>query len=101
MKYALTGFGSHSSYYKYMADINRLGPDILGGVPRLSSLTALSVRNHLENGAALIDALPEKLFNNEDMMRQLIRIGFDRVHRFLSGGIDAWTSTSLPVEVSN
>ncbi len=140
VKYALTGLGSYPSYYKYMADINRRGPDILGGVPRLSSLTALSVRNHLENEAVLIDARPEKLFNNghvpgsfavphgnamatwvgwvvpwgqplvllsfdpshhDDMMRQLIRIGFDRVHGFLSGGIDAWTSAGLPVEVSN
>ena len=140
VKFALTGLGSYPSYYKYMADINRRGPDILGGVPRLSSLTALSVRNYLDHEAVLIDSRPEKLFNDEhvpgsfaiphgnamatwvgwvvpwgqplvllsadpshhdDMMRQLIRIGFDRVHGFLSGGIDAWKSAGLPVEVSN
>ena len=140
MQYALTGLGSYPSYYKYMADINRRGPDILGGVPRLSSLTALSVRSHLDSEAVLIDARPERSFNNvhipgsfavphgnamatwvgwvvpwgtplvllsadagqhDDMMRQFIRIGFDRVHGFLSGGIDAWKSAGLPVEQSN
>ena len=132
--------GSYPSYYKYMADINRRGPDILGGVPRLSSLTALSVRSYLDNEAVLIDSRPETNFNNghvpgfypiphgnsmatwvgrvvpwgqpivllssdpshhEDIMRQLIRIGFDRVHRFLAGRIDAWQSAGRPVEVSN
>lgn len=139
VKFALTGLGSYPSYYKYMADINRRGPDILGGVPRLASLTALSVRNHLDNQAALIDARREREFNiehipgsyavphgnsmatwvgwvvpwgqplvllsadashHDDMMRQLIRIGFDRVHGFLSGGIDAWKTAGLPVEQS-
>jgi hydroxyacylglutathione hydrolase len=123
-----------------MADINRRGPDILGGVPRLSSLTALSVRSYLDNEAVLIDSRPEKNFNNghvpgsyaiphgnakatwvgwvvpwgqplvllssdashhDDKMRQLIRIGFDRVHGFLAGGIEAWQSAGLAVEVSN
>jgi rhodanese-related sulfurtransferase len=105
----------------------------------LASLTALSVRNHLDNDAVLIDARPERSFNtghvpgsyaiphgnamatwvgwvvpwgqplvllsadagqHDDMMRQLIRIGFDRVHGFLAGGIDAWTSAGLPIEES-
>ncbi len=140
VKFALTSLGSYPSYYKYMADINRRGPDILGGVPRLSSLTALSVRSYLDNEAVLIDSRPETNFNNghvpgfypiphgnsmatwvgrvvpwgqpivllssdpshhDDIMRQLIRIGFDRVHRFLAGRIDAWQSAGLPVEVSN
>ena len=35
------------------------------------------------------------------MMRQLIRIGFDRVHGFWAVGVDAWQSAGLPVEVSN
>ena len=139
VKFALTGLGSYPSYYKYMADIHRRGPDILGGVPRLASLTALSVRNHLDNDAILIDARPERDFNlvhvsdsfaiphgnamatwvgwvvpwgqplvllsadsghHDDMMRQLIRIGFDRVHGFLSGGIDAWKSAGRPIEES-
>ena len=123
-----------------MADINRRGPDILGGVPRLPSLTALSVRSHLDNEAVLVDARPERNFNtghvpgsyavphgnsmatwvgwvvpwgqplvllsadashHDDMVRQLIRIGFDRIHGFLAGGIEAWRSAGLPVEVTN
>ncbi|MCH8800014.1 MAG: hypothetical protein IH963_03805 [Chloroflexi bacterium] len=32
VRFALTGLGSYPSYYKYMADINRRGPDILGGI---------------------------------------------------------------------
>ena len=47
-----------------MADINRRGPDILGGVPRLSSITALSVRSYLDNEVVLIDSRPETNFNN-------------------------------------
>ena len=39
--------------------------------------------------------------HHDDMMRQLIRIGFDRVHGFLAGGIEAWKSAGLPVEVTN
>ena len=39
--------------------------------------------------------------HHDGMMRQLIRIGFDPVHGFLAGGIDAWQSAGLPVEVSN
>ena len=35
------------------------------------------------------------------MVRQLIRIGFDRVHGFLAGGIEAWKSAGLPVEITN
>ena len=39
--------------------------------------------------------------HHDDMMRQLIRIGFDRVHGFLAGGIEAWRSAGLPIEVTN
>ena len=37
----------------------------------------------------------------EEMVRQLIRIGYDRLNGFMDGGIDAWRSAGLPVEVSN
>ena len=56
VNFALTGLGSYPSYYRYMADINRRGPDVLGGVPRLASLTPLSVRNHLGENAIMVDA---------------------------------------------
>jgi len=35
------------------------------------------------------------------MVRQLIRIGFDRVNGYLDGGIDAWNTSGLPVETSD
>ena len=37
---------------------------------------------------------------HDDKVRQLIRIGFDRVHGFLAGGIEAWKSAGLPVEIT-
>ena len=39
--------------------------------------------------------------HHDDMVRQLIRIGFDRLHGFLAGGIEAWKSAGLPVEITN
>ncbi|MEK7806317.1 MAG: rhodanese-like domain-containing protein, partial [Chloroflexota bacterium] len=137
VRLALTGLGSYPRYYRYMADINRRGPDVLGGIPRLASLTALSVRHQMEQGTLLVDARPEKQFNQEhipsafaipfgnnfatwvgwlvpwaqplsllspntsqhdDMVRQLIRIGYDRLSGFLAEGIDAWKRAGLPIE---
>ena len=56
VKFALTGMGSYPSYFKFMADINRRGPDVLGGVPQPASLTPLSVRNQMNENASLVDA---------------------------------------------
>ena len=137
VKLALAGLGSYPSYYKYMADINRRGPDVLGGVPQPASLTPLSVRNQLGDNALLVDARQERLFNEQHvpgsfavpfgdnfstwlgwllpwgqplillppapahqdaMVRQLIRIGYDRINGFLAGGFEAWKSAGLPTE---
>ena len=143
--YALNGLGSYPLYYKQMADINRRGPDVLGGVPRLASLTPHSVRHHLEQGSVLVDARPHRTFNQEHvpdsyavpfgdtfsswvgwvvpwgsalvfltadeehhdpMVRQLIRIGYDRAHGYMAGGVEAWkaagltTATSSPIDIS-
>ena len=137
VKFALTGLGSYPSYYKYMADINRRGPDVLGGVPQPASLTPLSVRNQLSENASLVDARQQRLFNElhvpgsfavpfgdnfatwlgwllpwrqplillppasayqDAMVRQLIRIGYDRINGFLAGGFEAWNSAGLPTE---
>ena len=137
VKFALTGLGSYPVYYKHMADINRRGPDVLGGIPRLASLTPLSVRHRLEEGSVLVDARPQKLFNqghipdgfsvpfgdnfatwvgwvvpwlsplvflsadtshHEAMVRQLIRIGYDRLNGCLAGGLEAWKEARLPTE---
>ena len=137
VKFALTGLGSYPSYFKRMADINRRGPDVLGGVPQPASLTPLSVRNQLNENASLVDARQHRLFNElhvpgsfavpfgdsfaswlgwllpwaqpiillppapadqDAMVRQLIRIGYDRINGFLAGGIEAWKAAGLPTE---
>ena len=139
VKFALSGLGSYPKYFPHMGDINRRGPDVLGGVPRLASLTALSAHHQLEENVALVDARPEIEHNlghvagsfavpfgnsfatwvgwvvpwgqplifmsadpehNEEMVRQLIRIGYDRLNGFVDGGIDGWRSAGLEVEVS-
>lgn len=139
VKFALSGLGSYPTYYRYMADINRRGPDVLGGVPRLASLTALSVRHQMEAGSFLVDARTQALFNrghvpgafaipfgdnfgtwvgwvvpwsgplmllsadpgqHDAMVRQLIRIGYDRLSGYLAGGVEAWQSAGLPVETT-
>ena len=137
VEFALTGLGSYPSYYKRMADINRRGPDVLGGVPQPASLTPLSVRNQLGENASLVDARQQGLFNEQHvpgsfavpfgdsfatwlgwllpwdrpiillppspadqdaMVRQLIRIGYDRINGFLAGGFGAWKSAGLATE---
>lgn len=137
VKFALTGLGSYPVYYRYMADINRRGPDVLGGVPNLASLTPLSARHQLDEGAVLVDARHQRLFNQghipgafsvpfgdtfgtwtgwvvpwlsplilvhsdpakqDEMVRQLIRIGYDRLNGYLAGGMEAWDQNRLPVE---
>ncbi|PKB78604.1 MAG: hypothetical protein BZY88_17730 [SAR202 cluster bacterium Io17-Chloro-G9] len=139
VQFALSGLGSYPRYFPRMADINRRGPDVLGGVPRLASITALSARHQMDESVLLVDARPEKLYNQEHvsgsfaipfgnnfatwvgwlipwgqplvflateaehhdaMVRQLIRIGYDRLHGFLDGGIKGWKSAGLPIEVS-
>ena len=137
VNFALHGLGSYPAYYKHMGDINRRGPDVLGGVPRLASLTPLSVRHQLDEGAILVDGRSQKLFNashvpgslavpfgdtfstwvgwlapwlssliflspeptaNDAMVRQLIRIGYDRLGGYLAGGLEAWEGAGQALE---
>ncbi|MCH7620855.1 MAG: hypothetical protein IH870_03055 [Chloroflexi bacterium] len=152
VEFALTGLGSYPAYYKYMADINRRGPDVLGEIPRLASLTPLSLRHQLEEGSLLVDARSQKPFNErhiagsfsvplgdnfsawvgwvvpwqkplvflspdpasddslasrdspasrDSIVRQLIRIGYDRFNGYLDGGLEAWQQAGLPLENTN
>ena len=140
VQFALADLGSFPRYYKYMMDINRRGPDVLGGIPRLASLTALSVRHQMEQNTMLIDARPQGQFNEEHvpgsfsvsfgdsfatwvgwvvawdqplvllssdvaqhdaMVRQLFRIGYDRLNGYLDGGTLAWKNAGLPVEATS
>jgi rhodanese-related sulfurtransferase len=137
VQFALTGLGSYPAYYQYMADINRRGPDVLGGIPRLPSLTPLSAWHQLEEGAILVDSREHRLFNrshvpgsisvlygdsfstwvgwvvpwhtplvflcggpenHDGLVRQLIRIGYDRLSGYVLGDLDAWVRAGLPVE---
>ena len=63
--FACTGLGSYPKHYRYVAGINRRGPDVLGGVPRLASLMALSVHNQLDADAVLVDTRPRKKTSEE------------------------------------
>ena len=146
VQFALSGLGSYPAYYKYMADINRRGPDVLGEIPRLASLTPLSLRNQLEEGSLLVDTRSQLPFNEghiggsfsvplgdnfsswvgwvvpwqkplvflspdpgspdsplsrDTIVRQLIRIGYDRFNGYLDGGLDAWQQAGLPLESTN
>ena len=146
VEFALAGLGSYPAYYKYMADINRRGPDVLGEVPRLASLTPLSLRHQLEEGSMLVDTRSQKPFNErhiagsfsvplgdnfstwvgwvvpwqkplvflspdpashdspvsrDSIVRQLIRIGYDRFNGYLDGGLEAWQQAGLPLESTN
>ncbi len=64
VQFALSDLGSYPKYFPRMADINRRGPDVLGGIPRLASLTALSAHHQLEENVAMVDARPEKDHNS-------------------------------------
>ena len=140
VEFALGGLGSYPAYYRYMGDINRRGPDVLGEAPHLASLTPLSAKHQLEEGGLLIDARPQKAFNqghvsgafavplgdnfatwvgwvvpwrsplvflspnpgsHDLMVRQLIRIGYDRLNGCLAGGLEAWQQAGLPIEATD
>ena len=75
MKLVLMGLGSYPSDYKYMADINHWGPDVLGGVLPPASFAPLSVRNQLNENALIMDT------------RQFIHIGVNRINGFLAGAL--------------
>jgi len=137
VQFALTGLGSYPAYYKYMADINRRGPDVLGGVPKLASLTPLSAKHQMDEGAILVDTRGQHRFNeahvtgslsvpygdnlstwvgwlvpwlnplifvstgdatSDGIVRQLIRIGFDRLNGCIDGDLGNWTRAGLTTD---
>ncbi|HEX6270935.1 MAG TPA: MBL fold metallo-hydrolase [Anaerolineales bacterium] len=52
---ALTGLPSYPTYYKYLREVNRDGPKILGGVPVLKPLSANEVKEMMEKGVVVLD----------------------------------------------
>lgn len=62
VRLALSGLPSYPDYYRYLRDVNREGPRILGGVPRIEPLSPSRVRRSMEHGAAVIDIRPPRDF---------------------------------------
>ncbi|PRX51501.1 glyoxylase-like metal-dependent hydrolase (beta-lactamase superfamily II) [Prauserella shujinwangii] len=56
---ALTGsLGSHPPYFRWLAEVNRRGPEVLDTPPDLPPLDVPAVRSLLADGALLIDVRP-------------------------------------------
>ena len=52
---SLSGLPSYPTYYKYMRDVNRRGPKILGGIPVLKPLQAGEVQALMSEGVVVLD----------------------------------------------
>jgi hydroxyacylglutathione hydrolase len=58
----LDGLGSFPPYFRVLPERNRLGPRVYDSVPRLDLLDAATVKQHVESGAALVDARAIRAF---------------------------------------
>jgi rhodanese-related sulfurtransferase len=58
----LGSLGSYPPYFRRLGEINRVGPPLLDGEPKLVSLRVDAVRARLADGAVLIDARPVDRF---------------------------------------
>ena len=61
----IAGYGVYPAYYRYMSEINQMGPRILGGLPELSPLAPPQVRDNLAHGLPLIDGRHRHAFAEE------------------------------------
>ncbi|MEU4065751.1 rhodanese-like domain-containing protein [Streptomyces wedmorensis] len=134
----ITGLPPYPAYYRYMAGINRSGPDVLGGLPELRPLTPAMVEGLVGCGAQIVDGrerrtfaaahLPGSLCDElddrfaslvgevvpfgtrlvlvlpepaeeaaDEAMLQLLRIGYENVAGYLTGGTDAWAAAGRPL----
>ena len=130
---------SYPTYFHHMRALNKRGPRIIGGVPRLTPLTAIDVHARQQRGQAVVDMrsihdyarghipgvfhvelraafsswvgwvvpfgtpvvlVAETKLVHEFAVRQLIRIGYDKLPGYLEGGMDAWIHSGLPVETT-
>ena len=135
LEVALRGLGSYPAYYKHMSRINRAGPKVLGGLPRLFPLSPQEVQVRTESqGVVAVDARAPARFAEahlpgaysipfgsnfaiwigwvvpwrtpllmvsdepgyEEMVRHLIRIGYDELEGYLEGGVAAWQERGYP-----
>ena len=58
----LSGLPPYPAYYRYMAPINRAGPEVLGGRPELRPLTPGMVEGLVGGGAQLVDGRDRRSF---------------------------------------
>ena len=61
----IAGYGVYPAYYRYMSEINQIGPRILGGLPELAPLAPPQVRDNLAHGLPLIDGRQRRVFAQE------------------------------------
>lgn len=52
------GLGSYPAYFKWLAEVNRRGPQVVRAEPALPPLTAEEVHAHMTSGAVVIDVRP-------------------------------------------
>jgi hydroxyacylglutathione hydrolase len=120
-----------------MRTLNRQGPRLHGGVPRLAPLTAREVQARQREGDAVVDMrsiheyasghipgvfhvelrpafgswvgwivpfgtpvilVADTKLVHEYAVRQLVRIGYDKLPGYLEDGMDGWINAGLPVE---
>jgi hydroxyacylglutathione hydrolase len=55
VRLSLSGLPSYPAYYRYLREVNRRGPRLLGEVPVLEPLSSRAVEEALANGVAVID----------------------------------------------
>lgn len=53
-----TGLGSYPAYFRWLAEVNRQGPEVLTSEPRLAPLDVAEVRRWLADGAVMVDVRP-------------------------------------------
>jgi hydroxyacylglutathione hydrolase len=62
VRLSLSGLPSYPAYYRYLREVNRRGPRLLGRVPVLEPLPPRDVEKALANGVAVIDIRPPREF---------------------------------------
>ena len=51
----------------------------------------------VEDGVGIVMLADDDPSSREEMVRQLVRVGYDSLEGYLAGGMDAWASAHLPV----
>ncbi|MFG2053383.1 rhodanese-like domain-containing protein [Micromonospora sp. NPDC048930] len=55
----LTGsLSTYPTYFTWLAELNRQGPEVIGGEPQLPGLAVDEVRAHMRDGAVVVDVRP-------------------------------------------